>query len=173
MLDGYTSKEVAAFVESCRRHDRTGDDRLAYVGVTRAKQVLIATGHWWGPTQKNARGPSEYLEALREQATGEVEDPWADEPAADPDGGAEPQADGSSGWVAEVPSVHGGRRPRWAVRPGDGPRMGAARRLADPTNPMLEQVIEVAWPAPDAPTVQGVVRSRACGDRTGRVRPGG
>ncbi len=85
-LDGFTSKEVAAFVESCRAHDRTGDDRLAYVGVTRAKQVLIATGHWWGPTQKSARGPSEYLEALREQATGEVEDPWADEPAADPEG---------------------------------------------------------------------------------------
>ena len=82
VLDGYTSKELAAFVESCRRHDRTGDDRLAYVGVTRAKQTLIATGHWWGPTQKTARGPSEYLEALREQATGEVDDPWAEEPVA-------------------------------------------------------------------------------------------
>ena len=89
VLAGYTSKEVAAFVESCRRHDRTGDDRLAYVGVTRAKQVLIATGHWWGPTQKNARGPSEYLEALREQATGEGDGPVGGRARRRPGGSAE------------------------------------------------------------------------------------
>ena len=38
VLHGYSSKEVSDFVEACRRHDRTGDDRLAYVGVTRAKR---------------------------------------------------------------------------------------------------------------------------------------
>ena len=135
VLDGYTSKEVAAFVESCRRHDRTGDDRLAYVGVTRAKQVLIATGHWWGPTQKNARGPSVYLESLREQATGEVDDPWAEEPAADPS--AAPAAD-----LAADPSAPG------------GVEGGGASELS---NPMLEQAIEVPWPAPDGPADEGVV----------------
>ena len=123
-LDGYTSKEVAAFVESCRRHDRTGDDRLAYVGVTRAKQILIATAHWWGPTQKNARGPSEYLESLREQVTGEVEDPWADEPAADPDGDlAEPSGEAMASPGAEADL--GGAGDRSAV--GNGPMHVATR----------------------------------------------
>jgi DNA helicase-2/ATP-dependent DNA helicase PcrA len=129
VLPGYSSKELATFVESCRRHDRTGDDRLAYVGVTRAKQVLIATGHWWGPTQKNARGPSEYLEALREQATGEIEDPWAPEPAVDP----------------QEPADWDG---------GDGGGLGVADELS---NPMLDQAVEVVWPAPDGPGDQGVV----------------
>ena len=145
-LDGYTSKEVAAFVESCRRHDRTGDDRLAYVGVTRAKQVLIATAHWWGPTQKNARGPSEYLEALREQVTGEVEDPWADEPAADPEGVAEASGEG----VQRGGDGGGGR-----AGPDDVPDSG--RSPHDLTNPMLDQISEVVWPVPDAPDGQGVV----------------
>ncbi len=135
VLPGYSSKELTAFVESCRRHDRTGDDRLAYVGVTRAKQVLIATGHWWGPTQKNARGPSEYLEALREQATGEVEDPWAPEPAVDPQGPAGGDGDGGD---------------------ADGAGSGFAG-AGDPSNPMLDQVVEVIWPAPDGPDDQGVV----------------
>ena len=145
-LDGYTSKEVAAFVESCRRHDRTGDDRLAYVGVTRAKQVLIATAHWWGPTQKNARGPSEYLEALREQVTGEVEDPWADEPAADPEGVAEASGEG----VQRGGDGGGGR-----AGPDDVPDSG--RSPHDLTNPMLDQISEVVWPVPGAPDGQGVV----------------
>ena len=152
VLVGYTSKELAAFVESCRRHDRTGDDRLAYVGVTRAKQVLIATGHWWGPTQKTARGPSEYLEALREQATGEVEDPWADEPAA------EERADGSAaeGPAAEdgAPAGAGGSVGEAASSDAEG---GASAAAHDLTNPMLEQAIEVPWPAPDGPDDAGVV----------------
>ncbi len=154
-LDGYTSKEVAAFVESCRRHDRTGDDRLAYVGVTRAKQVLIATAHWWGPTQKNARGPSEYLEALREQVTGEVEDPWADEPAADPEANvAEPSGEAMASPGAEADL--GGAGDRSEV--GSGPLHVATRpSVADPSNPMLEQVIEVPWPVPDPPDGHGVL----------------
>ncbi len=149
VLDGYSSKELAAFVESCRRHDRTGDDRLAYVGVTRAKQVLIATGHWWGPTQKTARGPSEYLEALRDQATGEVDDPWADEPAAED---ASPV--GSPAVEDAAPVGAGGSGVDAANSDAGGGAGGAARDL---TNPMLEQAIEVPWPAPDGPADAGVV----------------
>ena len=122
-LRGYTTKDVTAFVEACRRHDRTGDDRLAYVGLTRAIHTLLATGHWWGATQKSARGPSDYLEALRELATGEIDDPWAEAPSA-------------------------------------GPHQGASQDPAEPpTNPMLDQMTEVVWPAPDAPPGEGVVRA--------------
>jgi DNA helicase-2/ATP-dependent DNA helicase PcrA len=85
-LGGYTNRDLNAFIEDCRTHDRSGDDRLAYVAVTRAQDVLIAAAHWWGPTQKGRRGPSPYLEALREQAAESeaalflVGDPWAEEP---------------------------------------------------------------------------------------------
>ncbi len=145
VLRGYSSKEVAAFVESCRRHDRTGDDRLAYVGVTRAKQVLIATGHWWGPTQKNARGPSEYLEALRVQVTGQVSDPWAPDPAA------EPARDIAADHSAPV----GGATP--ASGDSQAVEGGAGGPVVDLTNPMLAEVSEVLWPAPDGPAGEGVV----------------
>ena len=165
VLDGYTSKEVAAFVESCRRHDRTGDDRLAYVGVTRAKQVLIATGHWWGPTQKNARGPSEYLEALREQATGEVDGPVGGRARRRPGGfgggGDWRPATGRSGERGRRAAARAatggdaGGAPDWETGATSGP--GGVRRGQDLTNPMLEQVIEVPWPAPDGPAGEGVV----------------
>jgi DNA helicase-2/ATP-dependent DNA helicase PcrA len=91
-LTGYEKKDLDAFLEACRAHDRSGDDRLAYVAVTRAQEVLIASSHWWGPTQKGLRGPSGYLEALREQAADSAGqlfttgDPWADEPEGDESG---------------------------------------------------------------------------------------
>jgi DNA helicase-2/ATP-dependent DNA helicase PcrA len=44
--------------------------RLAYVAVTRAKSLLVASGHWWGPAQKRPRGASVFLEELAEHARG-------------------------------------------------------------------------------------------------------
>jgi DNA helicase-2/ATP-dependent DNA helicase PcrA len=85
-LSGYATRDLDDFVAACRAHDRSGDDRLAYVAITRARDLLIASGHWWGPTQKGRRGPSPYLEALRDQAAESaealflVDQPWADEP---------------------------------------------------------------------------------------------
>ncbi|MEI8081951.1 MAG: PD-(D/E)XK nuclease family protein, partial [Actinomycetes bacterium] len=42
--------------------------RLAYVALTRPARLLVASGHWWGPSQKTLRGPSSYLAAVRESA---------------------------------------------------------------------------------------------------------
>ncbi|MEV1010304.1 ATP-dependent DNA helicase [Streptomyces sp. NPDC049881] len=61
--------------------------RLGYVTFTRPRTLLLGSGHWWGPSQKRRRGPSDFLEALRAHcethpAHGEVE-AWADEPADD------------------------------------------------------------------------------------------
>ncbi|HEX6886689.1 MAG TPA: ATP-dependent DNA helicase [Candidatus Nanopelagicales bacterium] len=87
VLGGYTTKDLAAYAAQCRAHDRSGDDRLAYVGVTRAREVLIASAHWWGPNQKQARGPSAYLLALRDEAASaasvlfDTDLTWAPEPA--------------------------------------------------------------------------------------------
>ena len=106
-LAGYGSKELAAFVDDCRAHDRSGDDRLAYVAVTRAQDVLVASAHWWGPSQKGLRGPSPYLEALREQAADSAEalfvvgDPWVDQP--EPEGSGEEPSNPLLDLTHEVP----------------------------------------------------------------------
>jgi DNA helicase II / ATP-dependent DNA helicase PcrA len=44
------------------------EDRLAYVAVTRAKQLLVATGHSWRADLTNPRTASAYLRAIVDQA---------------------------------------------------------------------------------------------------------
>jgi DNA helicase-2/ATP-dependent DNA helicase PcrA len=74
---GWSPAELTAYREQERAALSAEELRLAYVATTRAKQVLIASGHWWGPTQKRLRGPSPLLETLRQHvlscpAAGEV-----------------------------------------------------------------------------------------------------
>ncbi len=153
-LRGYTSKDHNAFVEDCREHDRSGDDRLAYVGITRAEQVLITSGHWWGATQKNARGPSAYLEALREHATSPDRDPWEAEPQTEaaPDVAGAAEAEHQSAAAAES-GVHADAGPAARVDAESGVHSdGEPAPDRDETgNPMLELVEEVQWPIRDDP----------------------
>ena len=44
------------------------EDRLAYVAVTRAKRLLVGTGHSWRSDLLNARAASSYLRAIVEEA---------------------------------------------------------------------------------------------------------
>ncbi|OHV54301.1 ATP-dependent DNA helicase [Pseudofrankia sp. BMG5.36] len=71
------------FADQCREQAEHEERRLAYVAFTRARSTLICGGHWWGPTQKKPRGPSTFLDELREHArrdgNGRVEH-WADIP---------------------------------------------------------------------------------------------
>ncbi|MET7304925.1 ATP-dependent DNA helicase [Embleya sp. NPDC005575] len=83
VLPDLTPKGFKAFDASMREHQATEELRLGYVTFTRPKQLLIASGHWWGPTQKKPRGPSEFLTRLREHClagNGTVE-VWTPEPA--------------------------------------------------------------------------------------------
>jgi DNA helicase-2/ATP-dependent DNA helicase PcrA len=76
---------VSAYDEDCRSHLEREERRLGYVAFTRARRLLIGSGHWWGPTQKKKRGPSPFLAELREHAesgAGLVA-LWTDEPAED------------------------------------------------------------------------------------------
>ena len=85
VLTGLTAKDHTAFVADCKEHDAYEELRLVYVGVTRAEQLVLASGSWWGPTQKDPRGPSLYLDALREQCVGGAGDidVWAEAPTDD------------------------------------------------------------------------------------------
>jgi len=85
----WSTKGLAVFKEDCSVHLEQEERRLAYVALTRARHTVIASSHWWGPTQKTPRGPSPLLEQLREHCEsglGRVEC-WAEVPA---DGAASP-----------------------------------------------------------------------------------
>jgi len=81
----WSNKGLAEFADRMRDVQYREELRLAYVAVTRAKQCLIASGHWWGPEQVKKRGPSSYLETIRrfcDDGHGVV-DSWAPQPVED------------------------------------------------------------------------------------------
>lgn len=82
-VDTWDSRGLKAFQEAMKEHQHTEELRLGYVTFTRPRSLLLGSGHWWGPTQKKRRGPSDFLHALYDHCTaghGEIE-AWADEPA--------------------------------------------------------------------------------------------
>ncbi|MEV8531142.1 ATP-dependent DNA helicase [Streptomyces sp. NPDC051211] len=81
----WTSAGLKAFKAALKDHQAVEELRLGYVAFTRPRSLLLASGHWWGPTQKKRRGPSAFLTALHDHCAagfGEIE-AWAAEP--DPD----------------------------------------------------------------------------------------
>ncbi|MFF1905322.1 UvrD-helicase domain-containing protein [Kitasatospora sp. NPDC058218] len=80
---GWNGKSMAGFKAALAEHSGTEELRLGYVAFTRPRSLLLASGHWWGPSQKTVRGPSAFLEALRahceQPGAGELEH-WAEQP---------------------------------------------------------------------------------------------
>ncbi|HEY3512022.1 MAG TPA: ATP-dependent helicase, partial [Kribbella sp.] len=74
-----TNAGLKVFSDECKDMNALEERRLGYVAFTRAKELLVATGHWWGPTQKRPRGPSSYLSTLKKHA-GERVVRWAEQP---------------------------------------------------------------------------------------------
>ncbi|MFD8381951.1 UvrD-helicase domain-containing protein [Streptomyces sp. NPDC059679] len=96
----WNAKGLTAFKESMKAHQRTEELRLGYVTFTRPRSLLLGSGHWWGPTQKKPRGPSAFLEALREHCEaghGEVE-AWAPPPEEDEENPALKAAAADRAW---------------------------------------------------------------------------
>ncbi|MCM3926376.1 ATP-dependent helicase, partial [Frankia sp. AiPs1] len=75
--------DLDTFAAEVRAYAEREERRLAYVAVTRAKSLLFASGHWWGPAQKRPRGASVFLTELAEHARGGGGrvDAWAPQPA--------------------------------------------------------------------------------------------
>ncbi|MEU5045811.1 UvrD-helicase domain-containing protein [Streptomyces griseorubiginosus] len=84
-IASWDSRGMKAFQEAMKDHQHTEELRLGYVTFTRPRSLLLGSGHWWGPTQKKPRGPSDFLQDLHDHCAaghGEIE-AWADEPAED------------------------------------------------------------------------------------------
>ncbi|MFI6021441.1 UvrD-helicase domain-containing protein [Streptomyces sp. NPDC051287] len=84
-VEAWDSRGMKAFHEAMKDHQHTEELRLGYVTFTRPRSLLLGSGHWWGPSQKRPRGPSDFLQALYDHCAagyGEIE-AWADEPEED------------------------------------------------------------------------------------------
>ncbi|WP_086724178.1 ATP-dependent helicase [Streptomyces carpinensis] len=81
-VDSWDARGLKAFHEAMKDHQHTEELRLGYVTFTRPRSLLLGSGHWWGPSQKKPRGPSDFLQALHDHCAagyGEIE-AWAEEP---------------------------------------------------------------------------------------------
>jgi DNA helicase II / ATP-dependent DNA helicase PcrA len=84
-VPGWTRQGLQEFGERMREHAGLEELRLGYVAFTRPRSLLVASGHWWGPTQRKPRGPSRFLRQLRqhcEAGFGTVH-AWAEDPGED------------------------------------------------------------------------------------------
>lgn len=60
----WSPKGLKRFTADCQAATELEERRLGYVAFTRARNSLIASGHWWGIEQKLPRGPSIFLQEL-------------------------------------------------------------------------------------------------------------
>ncbi|WP_405916173.1 ATP-dependent helicase [Streptomyces sp. NBC_00728] len=99
-VEAWDAKGIKAFHEAMKDHQHTEELRLGYVTFTRPRSLLLGSGHWWGPSQKRPRGPSDFLHALYDHCAaghGEIE-VWADEPAEDEENPALSEASADHAW---------------------------------------------------------------------------
>jgi DNA helicase-2/ATP-dependent DNA helicase PcrA len=59
-----SNQGLAAFVAASKEQELMEERRLGYVAVTRPRQQLVVSCHWWGPEQKEPRGPSEFMQSI-------------------------------------------------------------------------------------------------------------
>jgi ATP-dependent DNA helicase UvrD/PcrA len=59
-----SNSAMAAYKAALSEQQRLAEDRLAYVAVTRAKRLLVGSGHSWRPELVRSRTPSAYLQAI-------------------------------------------------------------------------------------------------------------
>ncbi|MCX4234314.1 UvrD-helicase domain-containing protein [Streptomyces ortus] len=111
-IDAWDSRSMKAFHEAMKEHQHTEELRLGYVTFTRPRSLLLGSGHWWGPSQKKPRGPSDFLHALYEHCAaghGEIE-VWEDEPEEDEENPALLAAGGDHAWPLPLDDLATARR---------------------------------------------------------------
>ncbi|WP_167357917.1 ATP-dependent helicase, partial [Streptomyces silaceus] len=111
-VEVWDAKGMKAFHEAMKDHQRTEELRLGYVTFTRPRSLLLGSGHWWGPSQKKPRGPSDFLLALHDHCAaghGEIE-AWADEPAEDEENPALNETSADQAWPLPLDDASLARR---------------------------------------------------------------
>ncbi len=111
-IGAWDSRSMKAFHEAMKEHQHTEELRLGYVTFTRPRSLLLGSGHWWGPSQKKPRGPSDFLQALYEHCGaghGEIE-AWADEPEETEENPALHEAGGDHAWPLPLDDAAMARR---------------------------------------------------------------
>ncbi|WP_155060735.1 ATP-dependent DNA helicase [Streptomyces blattellae] len=111
-VEAWDSRGLKAFQEAMKDHQHTEELRLGYVTFTRPRSLLLGSGHWWGPSQKKPRGPSDFLQALYRHCAaghGEIE-AWADEPAGDEENPALHRATADQVWPLPLDDMALARR---------------------------------------------------------------
>ncbi|MFJ4951133.1 UvrD-helicase domain-containing protein [Streptomyces sp. NPDC088760] len=111
-VDSWDARGMKAFHEAMKDHQHTEELRLGYVTFTRPRSLLLGSGHWWGPSQKKPRGPSDFLQALYDHCAaghGEIE-AWADEPAEGEENPALHAADADQVWPLPLDAAALARR---------------------------------------------------------------
>lgn len=130
----WTPKALKDFHTQCRAESAEEERRLAYVACTRARRLLLVSGHRWSATRKKPRDPAPYLLEIRDslRSTGVGVLSWC-VPPADP--AAEQAAAPANpllttppdvAWPAALDAGALGRR-RWAAD-----RVGAVVAGAEP-----------------------------------------
>ncbi|MEV5984688.1 ATP-dependent DNA helicase [Streptomyces sp. NPDC052051] len=133
-VEAWDSRGLKAFHDAMKEHQLTEELRLGYVTFTRPRSLLLGSGHWWGPSQKRPRGPSDFLQALYDHCAagyGEIE-AWAEEPAEDEENPALREDAADHAWPLPLDEAALARRraaaetvlahlERMSARDGDGP----------------------------------------------------
>jgi DNA helicase-2/ATP-dependent DNA helicase PcrA len=77
-----TNSAMTTYRERLAEQQLLAEDRLAYVGATRAKRVLVGSGHLWRPDLIKPRSASSYLQAIISEAQKQgMQGPQAGPPA--------------------------------------------------------------------------------------------
>ncbi|MEU6840728.1 UvrD-helicase domain-containing protein [Streptomyces sp. NPDC046716] len=155
-IEAWDSRSMKAFQADMKDHQHTEELRLGYVTFTRPRSLLLGSGHWWGPSQKKKRGPSDFLQALYDHCVtghGDIE-VWADEPGDDEENPALQEASAEQAWPLPLDEVSLARRRAAAdtvlahLERAAGPGQPRAHTRTHPAAPDEPPFEDPDWPPP-------------------------
>ncbi|MFD3332485.1 UvrD-helicase domain-containing protein [Streptomyces sp. NPDC058700] len=156
-IDTWNAKALTAFKNEMRDHQHTEELRLGYVTFTRPRSLLLGSAHWWGPSQKKPRGPSDFLQSLHDHCAaghGDIE-VWAEEPEKDAQNPTLEESDRDRAWPLPLDEDAFRRRREaadlvrhrlWAITPQDATGGHESTEPA-PQDPHPQDL----WPDEDEP----------------------
>ncbi len=143
-----SNKGLIEFTRECRAYDLLEERRLAYVALTRPREQLVVSCHWWGPEQKRPRGPSVFMDDVIESMKSWGHAPEMQVPA--PEEGADNPADRALDrcpWPVEASALEVERRRVAAalVETAQGQGWRAAQAAADDDLLLDERAVVAQW----------------------------